>query len=433
MQHTTSPFWKLSLTAAACAVLAACGGGGSSDNNNGGGASVSGVAATGAPIRQGTVSLLCASGSAQVKTDENGRWEVTTLKPDAFPCAIQVSGGGVTLHSIAQQAGTANITPLTDLMTAAALGRADLSIWFQKPNLNGFQFPADLLGTLGTALGSLGLSLPADTNPITTPFKAEHGNALDDLLEGYASALQVAGLTHSDTSRSMADKKTELTQNFNAYTGFTTPYRSPFIAGWDTITNTLSLYDPVRKMLLKNSVSKDAEGNLNLTMTTSGSFTNIVSLHGNRIATLCVAGPGVHDDSTHQQHPTHSQYIYLSSDFKLVRDKEEIRQALLTHSFTEYEDCVPKNIGTFQLDAQGNVLNSDGDDILDMNDFVGDNTVEEHYNGGTSIKRIRIYKYQTSGKTVYAAVDIGSDKNGSTNYDPTKDWNNIILTVSNPQ
>ena len=116
---------QIAVGANMAAVLAACGGGGSSNSGTGGNtdtpapstSTASGVAAIGAPIVGGKVSLKCASGAtATATTGTDGTWKVS-LKSSDYPCVIRVDGGQAdgkalptALHSVVTGAGIANIT-----------------------------------------------------------------------------------------------------------------------------------------------------------------------------------------------------------------------------------------------------------------------------------------------------------------------------------
>ena len=110
-------------------LLAACG---STDDT------LSGTAATGAPIVGGAVDVKCKSGPAlSATTSETGGWSVT-LASQTLPCKVRVKGGQVNgapnatdYHSVAAAGGTVNITPLTDL-AVAQLAKEDPSTWFDK-------------------------------------------------------------------------------------------------------------------------------------------------------------------------------------------------------------------------------------------------------------------------------------------------------------
>ena len=116
-------------------ILVACGGGSGSSTPSS--STLSGVAAVGTPIANGTINIRCASGSAlNTTTSSSGGWQVT-LSGQTLPCAVEVSGGTIngvantmTYHSIATAIGTVNVTPLTDLMVANLAGTATPTTWF---------------------------------------------------------------------------------------------------------------------------------------------------------------------------------------------------------------------------------------------------------------------------------------------------------------
>lgn len=437
---------KLMLGASMCAALAACGGGGSS--SNGGSASTSttssGVAAIGSAIVNGTVSFTCASGAtASAATGADGTYSAT-LKAADYPCVAQVSGGtanGVALasplHSVAAAPGTTNVTPLTDLIVgvlgsgnASALDRAAsgvLSSTITADNL------ASALAKVQTAISTLPgkLQLASGFNPLNTKFSV--GDTNDALLDQYAAALNAAGLTQANAVTQTASGQA-MTQAAYATTAFTTPYSS-FTAGWSKNLDSktvLSIPDPLRGALSAEVNVDTTTGNLSLVGTAP--FSGIVSLLGNRVGTLCVSGQGSASNTQH------SLYIYVSPDFTQVTDLTEIKSALVNNTFATYEDCTPDTI-TYTTASNGllTATYSDGssDAVADA-EFSASGNVEARQTGsgvapGTAISRIKLYKYTdpVSSKTTYAIVETSSDKDSTDlAYDPTKDLNNIILSVS---
>jgi hypothetical protein len=175
---------------AAAAVLTACGGDGGGGTTTS--ATLSGVAATGAPIAGGTVTIRCATGSALTATTSSaGAWTVTT-SGQTLPCALQVSGGnlpsGTTYHSVTTTFGNVNITPLTDLIVAR-LGASSPAQWFSAPVFN--TITDSTLDQARTAVvTALGLSTAlGNRNPLAAAFKAESGDPIDDILEAIRSVL----------------------------------------------------------------------------------------------------------------------------------------------------------------------------------------------------------------------------------------------------
>lgn len=153
-------------------------------------ATLSGTAAVGAAIVDGTVTARCADGSGftqAITTDADGRWS-GNISPTALPCALQVSGGTppVTLHSYASSAGTINITPLTDLAMAMATSQSPAD-WFN--NFDGSVVDIDTATTeLLDSLATKGFTIPPQGNPFTTPFTA-NGTQWDGLLDDLGESI----------------------------------------------------------------------------------------------------------------------------------------------------------------------------------------------------------------------------------------------------
>lgn len=165
--------------------LAACGG-----NTP----SLSGTAATGAPVVGGTVSVKCAAGaSLATTTASTGAWQVS-MAGQTLPCKVRVSGGdlplGQAFHSLAVDIGTVNITPVTDLVVANMAARAPAT-WFADDSAAEFQkiTATAVNAALGKVREALPLSALSSTNPLTASFKAEKGDALDNVLEAIKTAI----------------------------------------------------------------------------------------------------------------------------------------------------------------------------------------------------------------------------------------------------
>ncbi len=173
---------------------------------------VSGVAATGAPISGGAVALRCASGAtASTTSAADGRWSAS-VPSSALPCAVQVSGGtpAGTFYSIARSASgtasTANLTPIGDLALASAVNAAvgtAVNTWYTNASDAQRQQVADGINTaiasLRTALVNAGYSLPPGEgfDPFTAAITAGAAtDAYDQLLEAYKQALADAGKTY---------------------------------------------------------------------------------------------------------------------------------------------------------------------------------------------------------------------------------------------
>ncbi|MBC7608026.1 MAG: hypothetical protein H7228_00375, partial [Polaromonas sp.] len=102
--------------------LSACGGGGTSSPAVAT-ATVSGTAATGAAIAGGSVSMSCVSGASGIATTAADGSYSLSVSGITFPCVARVSyGTSDKLHSYVSAAGTANITPVTELLVANLTG-----------------------------------------------------------------------------------------------------------------------------------------------------------------------------------------------------------------------------------------------------------------------------------------------------------------------
>lgn len=194
-------FYAIALTLLTLGLLSGCGEDGSS-TPAASTLSLSGTAAVGYPIVNGTVQIKCVSGSTITTTTDNNGAYTATLSGQTLPCAVEVSGGtsnGIAnttkYHSIATATGTVNVTPLTDLMVANLVA-GDPSAWFTA--LTGATLTPITTTTVNTALTNLraaltGLPPLATINPITTNFTAISGNVSDDMLAALGTATATPG------------------------------------------------------------------------------------------------------------------------------------------------------------------------------------------------------------------------------------------------
>ncbi|MCC4307545.1 hypothetical protein LL252_03080 [Alcanivorax marinus] len=181
-------------------VVAGCGGGsshapGEPAGGDGGSpgpsaATLSGTAAIGAAIRTGTVTAACSDGSGfteTVTTNANGSWS-GQVAGTALPCVLTVTGGTppVTLRSYASQAGTVNVTPITDMVLALATGSADGG-WVANPaNWPDTATVATRKTELLSAMSDAGFALPGG-DPFTRPLVI--GDDWDQVLDALQDAI----------------------------------------------------------------------------------------------------------------------------------------------------------------------------------------------------------------------------------------------------
>ena len=117
--------------AAVALSLAACGGDGGSSSGSTPPVeptlTVSGTAATGAVISGGAVEAVCAAGTGTATTSATGTYSIV-ITNGSLPCALRVTtSDGSLLHSAAAgdagaTSATANLSPLTELVIAQAIG-----------------------------------------------------------------------------------------------------------------------------------------------------------------------------------------------------------------------------------------------------------------------------------------------------------------------
>ncbi len=187
---------RLALGVITAAVLAACGAGG---GDHGGGASVTldGLAATGAPMANAAVAARCVSGGGSTSSAADGTFTVTLADP-ALPCLVQVRRDGLTLHGFAAQGGRVNVTPLTELLVARAIGGdpAQAFAGFDAARAAVLQAALDAARTYVQEQASALAGGLITGDPLTQPFSI--GDADDRLLDNLAALLAQAGVTVAD-------------------------------------------------------------------------------------------------------------------------------------------------------------------------------------------------------------------------------------------
>jgi len=210
---------RILLTGLAAAVLSACGGGsgdGTTSTPAGGSGSapvttkISGTAAVGAALAGATVQAKCATGSGTATTAADGTFTLN-IENAVRPCVLAVTTpDGTTLHSVVEggsgTSAVANITPLTELLTAALAGGSTTTFFTQFDKNAQNLITADGLTKANNAV-SLVLTGVVDLTGID-PFKAplvaangsNAGNALDKLLDQLMARLATAKTTLADLS-----------------------------------------------------------------------------------------------------------------------------------------------------------------------------------------------------------------------------------------
>ncbi len=194
------------LTLAACAAmsLTACGGGGGGGSGSSGNppaatGSLNGVAATGAPLANATVTVTDSAGKTCTGTTQNdGSYRIDLAQCSSAPYLIKAVGSAadgtsVAVSSVAVQSGVANITPLTDLISRRVLGTA-----LDKSKLGSTVTPTtvqaaqnELKQALASTLTALGLNAN-QVDFLGGSFAADH-TGLDKLLDSTTLTVKGSG------------------------------------------------------------------------------------------------------------------------------------------------------------------------------------------------------------------------------------------------
>jgi hypothetical protein len=193
-------------------LLSACGGGDSAPAAT---ANVSGVAATGAAIASGTVTLKCVSGTTSAATTGTDGSFTVDVSAVTLPCVARVEykdAGGVTrqLHSVITTAGTANITSLTDLLVAKLANGGAAAAFDTFTATTGRAITAAQIKAAADAVKAYLVTLGVDvtnfpTDPIGAKFVAKNGSTDGDAVDKILDALKT-----KLGSRSLADAETEI-------------------------------------------------------------------------------------------------------------------------------------------------------------------------------------------------------------------------------
>ncbi|MBO9513052.1 MAG: hypothetical protein J7549_02960 [Variovorax sp.] len=448
--HNKKGSARLALGTLMVAALAACGGGG------GGGyflpatstpaadtTTVTGVAAVGKPIANSTVELKCASGAtASATTDADGAW-TASLKSTDYPCAARVpyvDAGNIYssvygsiapiptttwLHTFVSAPGTANITPLTDLVVGA-IAQQDPAVWFTAANngtLSGAITPGALahaLAQVRQALATLPgrLTLLDGFDPITSPFSARPGDAADGFLESYGAALKALGLTLSQAATHVAAGQ-QLTQEAYVATAFTTPNLTAFRVGAALTLQgqyAVSIQDPNRGTTWATAAIDSSTGNLS--SVELGPYYGVAAVDQNRVVELCSMNAGTQ----------RSQYVFVSEHLEPVTDPTELQGEY----FTEYENCIEtgksrfESDGSFVFTPKGG--SADAPDTEVAQAFTPEGAVKQE-NGGVSVRHAKAFKYTIDGYTKYVYVMV-STRQGSTTPELNGDTDYVLMGVS---
>lgn len=185
-------------------VLVACGGATSgSVGEVSSGLTVTGTAATGAAIASGAVSAKCKTGTGSGITNAKGNFSLAVVS-GTLPCVVKVTAlSGAVLYSVAEGSGSSasvNVSPLTDVIVAAAAGSSSESVYtnfdaLAQAKVTGLAL-VNAKNSIAVALRSV-MNL-ANVDPLKDVLVAGSGVGLDAQLDQLSASLKKAGLSTAD-------------------------------------------------------------------------------------------------------------------------------------------------------------------------------------------------------------------------------------------
>lgn len=187
MRKTT--IWLAVLGTAA--ALAGCGG---DDSEN----SIEGVAATGAAISGAAVSAKCSTGSPIAGTTTSTGYFKLNLDPEAtVPCIVRVTASGNTFYGFAAGNGRVNVTPVTTLILARALGGDPATAYATFNAATQARIASNLAAATTSVVDSVSklAGIAPTANPISGALQV--GDRNDQVLDRLAAALQAANSSYT--------------------------------------------------------------------------------------------------------------------------------------------------------------------------------------------------------------------------------------------
>lgn len=212
---------KIGLTLTAIAALVGCGGGGGSApaaNTSPSSFTLSGVAATGAAIQGGTVTANCASGTGTSTTNPDGTYSVSVT--GQLPCILKATDPitNSDYYSVAESGATkANITPLTNLVAANALGDSPATAYANFDSSAQSKITSTTLAAAQTNIQAATASLGADADmsnidmlktSFTPAIGSTAGDATDKKIDALMSSLAAANKRITDLEQQLKSSTT---------------------------------------------------------------------------------------------------------------------------------------------------------------------------------------------------------------------------------
>lgn len=194
-------------------LLASCGGGGGGGSLVASNFSISGTAATGAAISNGSVEAKCKNGTGTATTTYDGTFSLD-ITNGSLPCILRATDpvSNLTLHSVIESGATTNISPATELVTANLLGNTPALVFADFTNSAQEKISTTNIATavatfqaatavLGTEADMTGIDVMKGNLSAATELAP--GNSADKKIDALMSALAAADKKISDLSSFM--------------------------------------------------------------------------------------------------------------------------------------------------------------------------------------------------------------------------------------
>ena len=202
---------------ALAALLAACGGGGDSGTTatpttpvTPASITLSGTASTGAAVADKAVDAKCATGSASSVTKADGSFSVS-VTDGKWPCVARVAlADGSALHTVAQApaaatTATANITPITQLVTASVAGGDPAAYYGGFTNAVATALPSTAVASAVTTVAAVLKAGGIDIAPAGDVVAGPVAVAYTDTLATLSTALTTGGTTLAEITTTVGN------------------------------------------------------------------------------------------------------------------------------------------------------------------------------------------------------------------------------------
>jgi hypothetical protein len=253
-----------SLALASTLLLAACGGGGSSSaavTPAGSTLTLTGVVSVGPAVASAPVQITCATGTASATTGAGGTYSAG-ITSGALPCVLRATTStGSLLHSVAAGTGTtatANITPLTELVTAnVAGGNPDTLYTTFNAAAQAKVTPTTVATAITTTAAALAGTVDlAGANPLTDALTVStsgtSGNAADQLIDQLNNAITVSQTTLAAVTAAVSIAQPNTLPIFPTVAAQATSCASLRSGTYRTLDPHESVDDPAGESLLLN-------------------------------------------------------------------------------------------------------------------------------------------------------------------------------------